>query len=177
MNTIIINLYVFGIIILSILGIMCIIYLGYLIIRYEKYNGIDMILNKKNINNQLTIKDYIIKIDNKEYYKNFSDFYKVSEEELVQNIINKLIEALYIPEKEHSTILTIDDLRLKHFGIERNEPINWGNLKCTEVKKFSDNSFLVTIEEAEPKRCITFCNYIEEMMNSYGWKIRVETEW
>lgn len=111
------------------------------------------------------------------YIKNGLDkVYKMTAEETVKNLVNNLIQALYIPVKE-DMISKVDNNRLEHFKIADNEPINWGDLKCNEVKKFEDGSFLVVIDEAAPSDCETFCDYIIEYMRSYGWECKVETEW
>ena len=105
------------------------------------------------------------------------EHYKKTEEDFVQDLVNDLINALYIPIKGWNRITKADHKRIKHFGIEDGEPINWGALKCNEVKKFDDGSFLVVIDEAAPNDCQSFCEYIETYMRSYGWDVRVETEW
>ena len=105
------------------------------------------------------------------------EHYKKTAEDFVQDLVNDLINALYIPIKGWDSITKADHERIKHFGIEDDEPINWGNLKCNEVKKFEDGSFLVVIDEAAPNDCQSFCEYIETYMRSYGWEVRVETEW
>lgn len=105
------------------------------------------------------------------------EHYKSSAEDVVQNLVNDLINALYIPVKGWDGITKADHNRIKHFGINDGEPINWGDLKCNEVKKFDDGSFLVIIDEAAPKNCQTFCEYIETYMRSYGWDVTAETEW
>jgi hypothetical protein len=95
----------------------------------------------------------------------------------VELLVNMLIDALYIPTiGEHTRIP--DKQRIKFFDIDFSEPVNWGGgLHCCEVKEFADGSFLVTLEEASPNDCQTLCEYIEKYMNSYGWTVRVETEW
>lgn len=104
------------------------------------------------------------------------DFNKIAED-VVQDLVNDLINALYIPVKGWDNITKVDHNRIDHFGIKDNEPINWGSLKCSEVKLFNDGSFLVIIDEAAPNDCPSFCEYIETYMRSYGWEVRVETEW
>lgn len=93
---------------------------------------------------------------------------------VIKNLVNLLIKALYIPVK--NIVEQVDPLRIKKFKIE-DEPINWGSLSCTEVTKFTDGTYRVVIEEAAPDDCITFCNYIERYMRSYGWPCEVKTEW
>lgn len=111
------------------------------------------------------------------------DFYKkagilkITEEEKIASLVNLLIDACYIPELGYDNINRVDPARVKFFNIDDGEPINWGDLKCNEVKKFEDGSYLVVIDEASPGDCTTFCEYIESYMASWGWQIRVETEW
>jgi hypothetical protein len=99
-----------------------------------------------------------------------------TEEDHVKNLVNQLIESLYIPVKEWGTITRTDPARIEHFGIDDSEPINWGDLKCISVTK---DAFVydVLIDEAAPDECPTFCAFIETMMASYGWDVIVQTEW
>ena len=99
--------------------------------------------------------------------------FTVSDCEVVKNMVNKLIEALYIPDKEHEFVT--DPLRLEKFGIEK-EPINWGDLKCFEVIK-GKNAYVSIIDEAAPEECPTFCEYITKYMELWGWTVEVITEW
>ena len=104
-------------------------------------------------------------------------FKDLKAEDIVRNLVNNLIKALYIPVIGWNGIDKIDQKRIQHFKIDDSEPINWGALECIEVKEFKNESYLVIIDEAEPKACPTFCEYLEIMMKSYGWNIKVETEW
>lgn len=94
-------------------------------------------------------------------------------EEVVLKLVNRLIEALYIPTPKG---ITIDPIRLKLFQIE-NEPFNSANLTCSDVFKKDDNTFLVIIDEAAPDGCPTLCRYISEFAKYYGWNVIVKTEW
>jgi hypothetical protein len=110
------------------------------------------------------------------------DNYKRTAEDVVRELVDCLINALYIPCNDpmvdgECDVIKLDPKRIEHFGIDENEPINWTNLSCNEVKKFEDGSFLVVIDEAAPDVCQTFCEYIEKYMLSFGWKVRAETEW
>lgn len=103
--------------------------------------------------------------------------YNITDEDLIQRLINNLIKALYIP-KEGDIMRLVDEKRLEVFSISNQEPINWGDLSCTEVYYNSEKDlFIAIVEEAEPKACQTFCGYIERLMISYGWKVQVQTEW
>ncbi len=106
--------------------------------------------------------------------KNLPEHYKLTAEEIIMQYTNKLINALYLP-VGNSWIC--DEERLKKFNIDSNEPINWGDLHCCDVKKFADGTYLVTIEEAAPKECGTFCSYLVEHLKADGWNCSVETEW
>lgn len=105
------------------------------------------------------------------------EVYKQVAEDVIQELVNTLIAALYIPVIEKRRFEKLDENRIKHFEIDDTEPINWGDLKCNEVKKFEDGTYLVTIDEASPNDCPTFCEYIEKYMKSNGWEVRVVTEW
>lgn len=98
----------------------------------------------------------------------------------IQSLVNILINALYIPVYDEHVTKT-DPVRLKKFHIAE-EPINWGDLKCNEVKRIYGEkgeikSYEVTIDEASPEGCETFCNYIEDYMEKWGWNVKVITEW
>lgn len=95
-------------------------------------------------------------------------------EDVITSLVNRLIESLYKPDEELQFIT--DAKRIKLFGLE-NEPVNWGSLRCNEVKQFEDGSFLVTIDEACPGHCQMLCEYIEKFMAAWGWQIKVVTEW
>ena len=94
----------------------------------------------------------------------------------IKCIIDTLIEALFIPVL-HSDLLTKrDPVRCERFGISDKEPINWGKVRCIEVKAFRSNTYLVLICGAAPGTCPTLCSYIEIFMASYGWSVEVNTE-
>ncbi len=103
-------------------------------------------------------------------------FIHVSDIDRITTLVNRLIVALYIPCQKDDIEFKLDSKRIKYFKIDQ-EPINWGDLKCNEVKKFDDGSYLVVIDEASPDGCPTFCSYIEKYMTSWGWSVKVETEW
>lgn len=103
------------------------------------------------------------------------EVYRYRAESIIEELVNTLINGLYIPVKgEHCR--QADRVRLELFGIKQ-EPINWGDLKCMEVEAFKNGRYLVTIEEASPSDCPTFCSYIETYLKSYGWDVQVQTEW
>jgi hypothetical protein len=108
--------------------------------------------------------------------KAIGDNYKKTAEDVVYDLVNELIDALYIPIKGERRN-RVDEDRVKHFEVDRSEPINWGDLKCCEVKEFKDGTFLVTIDEASPGDCPSLCEYITTYMKSYGWEVQIETEW
>jgi hypothetical protein len=93
---------------------------------------------------------------------------------IVADNVNFLICCLYKPDKD--LCFVVDKNKLKRYKIDINEPVNWGDLSCTDVKKIG-NEFLITIEEASPNECPTLCNYIRQFMRDWGWEVRVETKW
>lgn len=101
---------------------------------------------------------------------------KFTEEELIEIRVKLLLDALYIPVKGYSRLTKTDPIRLKEWGMD-GEPINWGSLRCVEVKKFEDGIFYIEVEEASPGGCPMLCEYIETFMRSWGWECRVKTEW
>lgn len=102
---------------------------------------------------------------------------EVTAEEMIDKAVDKLIAALYKPVVEDGRMFyQRDPVRCEEYGVE-DEPINWGDLKCLGVDAFADGTFLVTIDEASPGECPTFCAYIEHMLSLQGWKCEVQTEW
>ena len=126
--------------------------------------------------------------------KDWERINKMADEKIVMidRMVNKLLYALYIPMQRCSANhfgdgelefgdgeleYELDPERLKRFGINKSEPVNWESLRCNEVKEFKDGGFLITIDEASPDGCPTLCKYIEDYMRSCGYECRVETEW
>jgi len=98
----------------------------------------------------------------------------------VRHLVDLLLAALHVPTKqspEQPNISRIDPGRLAAFGIDAREPVNWTALSCGEVSEETEGIFYVTINEAMPGVCDTLVAYIEEYMLSWGWKVKVETEW
>ena len=119
-------------------------------------------------------------MNNKEYF----DFIRknvqacdTTAEQRIERLVNMLIDALYVPVKGFNQLSKKDTLRTYPAGIDDNEPINWGALGCASVEKMDGEKWLVTLEEAAPNDCPTLCSYIQEYMISYGWDIKVQTEW
>lgn len=99
-------------------------------------------------------------------------------EELIDKAVNQLIAALYIPVEVEPgrMIFQCDPVRCDLFGIEE-EAINWGDLKCREVKAYTDGTYRVIIDEASPGGCPTFCAYISKYLLLQGWDCEIDTEW
>ena len=94
-------------------------------------------------------------------------------EEQVTEAVDRLIRCLYQPDAELGWIANRELITILGFW---DEPINYGDLGCVEVKEFTDHTFLVLIEEADPS-CPVFCAWIAEWLQKWGWEARVETEW
>ena len=92
----------------------------------------------------------------------------------VEKLANILIDSLFKPTKKDS-ITAPDWSRIKKENINRDEPINWGDLNANVVKK--EGLFIVTIDEASPGECQSLCEYVERYLNAWGWPVIAETEW
>ncbi len=92
----------------------------------------------------------------------------------VELLANKLLESLYKPITKKGLFIP-DWLRIKKEGIDRTEPINWGDLKATIIKK--EGLYIVTIDEASPGECQTLCEFVEKYLTAWGWPVIIETEW
>ena len=96
---------------------------------------------------------------------------------IVKKLINRLIDNLYKPviNKKYSFVFRTDNIKLKKYLLT-NEPINWGDLHCSEVLKVK-NTYRAIIEEAGPGDCENLCKYISKYMRGWGWNVEVKTEW
>lgn len=96
---------------------------------------------------------------------------------IVKALVNKLIDNLYKPSMDvdnNNTFVTDRD-KLKKYNLTE-EPLNWGDLQCTEVIR-KGNEYEVLIEEASPDCCHMLCEYIESYMKGWNWLVNVKTEW
>jgi len=96
---------------------------------------------------------------------------------IVKALVNKLIANLYKPVilKNNSNVFITDNIKLKKYLLT-NEPVNWGDLRCSEVIKEKE-TYKATIEEAASGDCENLCKYITKFMNGWGWNVEVVTEW
>lgn len=101
----------------------------------------------------------------------------ISREDMISQMVDKLLGYLFRPTEDPLLLYVSDIERVKAFGIEDGEPINWGDLKCCEVQSLLGGSFIVTIDEAAPDACPTLCAYVEKYLRAWGWEVKVETEW
>lgn len=92
----------------------------------------------------------------------------------VRSLVTLLIDALYKPSLYRDMVLDHD--RLAEYNLNKTEPVNWGSLNVFEVEEFGGD-FLVSIGEALPNECPELCAYIEKYMSTWGWSVRVKTEW
>ena len=113
----------------------------------------------------------MIKAHFDEYHGALPDFFPPAE--AVRNAVDSLLGFLYAPATD--VAWRADGRKLKKFGLSK-EPINWGDLSCTEVEKFADGSWFVVIEEAAPE-CPNLCEYVRAWLEKWGWNARVQTEW
>ncbi len=95
-------------------------------------------------------------------------------------LVQKLLDALLIPRKQYGDTPVIDKMslaRLVEFEIDPQEPAKWENLYCHEAFEVQNDVFSIVVVGAMPNACPTLCAYIEEYMLSWGWRVKVETEW
>jgi len=98
--------------------------------------------------------------------------------EIVRDMVNDLITMLYSPDEEHE--FTLDRLKALCLGIDVDEPVNWGDLGCSEVRRSvidGKEVFLVTLEEAMAEQCPTLCRYVQRYIKAWGWDVEVQTTW
>jgi hypothetical protein len=98
-----------------------------------------------------------------------------SDVERVKLLADRLLESLYKPCVTDYGQFMPDHQRIKKLGIDKNEPINWGDLSSSVEKK--GDCYIVTIEEASPGDCPSLCDYIEKYLKAWGWNAEVKTEW
>lgn len=102
-------------------------------------------------------------------------FPDVEEEEYIREVVNTLIDALYIPSEKD--IRALDRSRLELFNIDFDEPVNWGAVGCYDVRIFKE-LVEVILDEACPSECPTLCDYIEKHLGFQGYSnVLVRTEW
>jgi hypothetical protein len=85
--------------------------------------------------------------------------------EEVQKFVNDIIKSLYGKNGKVGKRCKFID-----------EPINWGDLSCFEVKQDIDGTFVVFIDEASPD-CCNFNRFIEAELKKKGIEADVITEW
>ncbi|MEW6096245.1 MAG: hypothetical protein AB1567_06940 [bacterium] len=102
--------------------------------------------------------------------------HRQSETKIIEGLVNRLLENLYIPIRDKKAVaFIVDKKKLEKYGLD-NEDINWGDLSVEEVIKVDEDRFIVKIQEAGPD-CPNLCEYIEGYMFAWGWDVKVETNW
>ena len=91
------------------------------------------------------------------------------EEAVIQRLVDSLLTTLFRPDEE-TTFRAHPPPEL------RDESVNWGDIGCTEVRRFEGGSFLVTIEEAAPE-AVKLAGWVEGWLRKWGWDAEVRTEW
>jgi hypothetical protein len=85
-------------------------------------------------------------------------------EKIIQDEINKIIKSFYTKKGKVK----------REFGKKfKFDPINWGDLKCYDVKK----KYVVYIDEADPDYCDKFKEYLRQEMKKKGYDVEIVTEW
>jgi len=94
----------------------------------------------------------------------------VSEEEHIQALINRIIDTMYCPVIDEKQFIPANKPEGTH-----NEPINWGNLGCTEVRR-TGKTFEAVLEECSPE-CQHLPAYIHNLLLFWGWECDIICEW
>lgn len=86
-----------------------------------------------------------------------------------------------VERKTNSIIGQARFLRDNEEAVFSHEPINWADLRCTEVAicaslHGSSDGYIITIEEADPY-CPDFTAYVEVELKKQGITAQVRTEW
>ena len=83
----------------------------------------------------------------------------------VQKKINSLIRSLYKKSGD------VDPTKLKELGLDK-EPVNWGNLECTDVEVV----MVAHVGEASPN-AVKLKEWLESELSKEEYDISVITEW
>jgi len=83
----------------------------------------------------------------------------------VREKINSLIRSLY---KENGDI---DTAKLRELGLDK-EPVNWGNLECTDVEIV----IVAYVGEASPD-AVRFKDWLEDELADEGYDVVIIPEW
>jgi hypothetical protein len=98
--------------------------------------------------------------------------YLKNEAECILRNTDWLLERLYEPDSEVGARCA--KWARCRFGAE---PVNWGDLSCTEVRQFADGCWRVVLEEATAGECPKLCEYVRGWLQNWGWRVVVETTW
>lgn len=109
-----------------------------------------------------------------DFYQKHGILKEFTAEMRLKSLSDALIQMLYTP-KEDDGLFYPDWEKIERLGIDKSEPINWADLKSSVENK--GEYYLITIDEASPRHCLTLCEYIENYLTAWGWTVRVETEW
>lgn len=111
--------------------------------------------------------------------KDWFDFHKkigaigISHAERVEYLTDQLLQCLFSPSNKSKFVPDFD--KIVSLGIDKGEPINWGDISSTVETK--GDVFIITLQEALPGCCPTLCEYIKSYMTAWGWDVEVKTEW
>ncbi len=93
---------------------------------------------------------------------------------IIEQLINRIINTMYMPVPDERQFIKSEDV----VGSKMNEDaINWGNLQCTVVTINNErDGYKAIIEEADPG-AYNLKNYIENLLQRWGWNVEIQTEW
>lgn len=92
----------------------------------------------------------------------------------IKELIDMLLIWLYKPTQEN---WVRDPIQCDRYCVGE-EPINWGDLSCSDVKANRDEmTYTAIVEEAAPGECPSLVAYVEQHLRWWGWEVEVRTEW
>ncbi len=107
----------------------------------------------------------------KKEFDKYGSLLKLDDCSIVQSLVNECIRKCY--DLNEVTVKVLNVYYAKVQGLY-DEPINWGDLKCTLVEKI--DKYIAYIEEASPE-CYNLQAYISEWLKKWGWNVEVKTSW
>lgn len=98
---------------------------------------------------------------------------RLDDEVFYANLVSVLLSNLYLPAESRIAQFVPDWKKIEALGM-KDEPIEWDDLSCTQVKQHSDHTELL-IENAEAGKCPNLCAYLEKYLTAWGYRVKVYT--
>ncbi|MDL1966889.1 MAG: hypothetical protein LWW90_09560, partial [Candidatus Desulfofervidus auxilii] len=82
------------------------------------------------------------------------------------------ISILYVPDAD--LIKIVNREVIQKLGLDK-DAINWGDLKCFEVKE-EEGKWVAYVDEVDPS-AHNLRRYLQNWLSKWGWNVEVITEW